>query len=47
MLSSDLLLELKQIFNHKFKVVISDKDLANFGEFLVSYFILLTGVNDE
>jgi hypothetical protein len=47
MLSSELLLELKQILKDKFKVVISDKDLKNFGEFLVSYFSLLTGVNDD
>lgn len=47
MLSQKLLLELKQILLTKFNMNLCDQEIKSLGEFLITYFGLLTGLNDE
>lgn len=47
MLSPELLEELRNILSTKLKLVLSDKELKDFGEFLVTYFGALVGLDDD
>jgi len=47
MISTKLLLELKQIFQESFNIQLTDIEVREMADFLLEYFGLLTGVADE